>query len=201
MRCILCLLICFWLAGCTTIPERPPVANPKAVWQERKQILTGLDNWHLTGRLSVANEEESWHVKLRWQQKQDAYNIDLNGPFGAGKMRLAGNSNGVVLHTKEGMYFADTPETLLSQHTGVTMPVSKLRYWILGIPSPTEQGNQQLDAYGRLKQLNQAGWDILLRRYVMANRAEVPNKLFMHKDDIEVRLVVEQWTFDNALNF
>ena len=185
---------CLLLISCTSLPERPPVANPTETWIARKQVLAALEQWRLSGRLVVATEEDAWHVKIHWEQKKDAYTIDLMGPLGSGQVRLLGSGKGVILHTEEGIHFAHDPELLLYQHSGIRVPVFNLRYWILGISSPGAQGKEQLDAYGRLKKLTQGDWDILFKQYVFVEGIELPDKLFLNKDGLKIKLAIDSWT-------
>ena len=70
-----------------------------------------------------------------------------------------------------------------------------LRYWILGLPDPGKNhGNQtRLDAYGRLAELQQRDWTVRFRDYVAVKQYQLPERLFIRSEEIEVRLVVDDW--------
>lgn len=196
MRKYLLILVVALQAGCASIPEPPPVDNPVEVWQQRRDELSRIAYWHLTGRLAVRNGNEAWNINLDWQQKGDDYQIQLNGPFGAGKVKLVGNANGVLLHDSDNQtFYADKPEELLRERTGVTMPVEGLRYWIVGLSTPQQKGRPKLDPQGRIASLEDNHWKVKFPRYTEVSGLQLPEKIFISKpeQEINVRLVVDEW--------
>jgi len=167
-----------------------------------------MQDWHMKGRMVVVNGAELWAMSVDWQQKGDEYIIYLSGPFGAGKVQLAGSRNGVLLKDSDDqLFYAATPEELLLEHTGVAMPLSYLRFWMLGLPQPSTSQNEnhaKLDQQGRLESLNREQWDIVFKRYIKINAyvgkpVDLPDKIFISKgEDIKVRVVVGEWLFDKT---
>ena len=194
MRLLVFLSIILLITGCAA-PMPVPPADPEATWQTRQQDLASVNDWRLNGRLAVIRGSEAWHLKVNWRQKPGGYEIYLSGPFGAG-VKLVGDPQQVVLHDADHhAYYATEPEMLLYAHTGVLMPVTGLRYWILGLPDPGKNhANQnQLDACGRLAELQQRDWTVRFRDYVAVKQYQLPERLFIQSEDIEVRLVVDDW--------
>ena len=194
MRRLLFLSFILLLTGCAA-PMPVPPADPQAAWKARQQDLSKVNDWRLNGRLAVTRGSEAWHLKVNWRQKPEGYEIYLSGPFGAG-VKLVGDPQQVVLHDADHhAYYATEPEMLLYAHTGVLMPVTGLRYWILGLPDPGKNhANQnQLDAYGRLAELQQRDWTVRFRDYVAVKQYQLPERLFIQGEDIEFRLVVDDW--------
>ena len=194
MRSLALLSFILLIAGCAA-PMPVPPADPEATWQSRQQDLATVNDWRLNGRLAITRGSEAWHLKVNWRQKPEGYEIFLSGPFGSG-VKLVGNPQGVVLHDSEQhAYSAEEPELLLYTHTGVFMPVTGLRYWILGLPDPDKNHTNQtrLDAYGRLAELQQRDWTVRFRDYVAVEQYQLPERLFIQSEDIEVRLVVDDW--------
>lgn len=197
MRKYLLILLVALEAGCASVPPPPPpVDNPAQVWQQRREELSRIAYWHLTGRLAVRNGDDAWNIHLDWQQRGDDYRIQLNGPFGAGKVRLIGNANGVELHDSDNhIFYADKPGELLAERTGVSMPVAGLRYWILGLSTPQQKQPPRLDDRGRLAYLEDDHWRVNFRRYTNVDGLQLPDKIFISKpaQTIDVRLVVDEW--------
>ena len=196
MRKYLLILVVLLQAGCASIPEPSPVDNPELVWQQRRDELSQIAYWHLTGRLAVTNGDEAWNINLDWQQKGDDYEIMLNGPFGAGKVKLIGNADGVLLRDSDNQtFYADKPGNLLRERTGVLMPVEGLRYWIVGLSTPQQKSPPKLDPQGRIAYLEDDHWHVKFRRYTDVSGLQLPNKIFITKpeQEIDVRLVVDEW--------
>ncbi|VAX09405.1 hypothetical protein MNBD_GAMMA25-963 [hydrothermal vent metagenome] len=187
------------LAGCASVPlPSEPVTSPEQSWETRQQQLGELKNWQLSGRVIISNNEnDAWRLDVIWQQQQDNYEIQISGPLGMGKVRLHGSNDGVFFYDSDGRaYYAQEPEQLLFEHTGIFMPVTSLYYWVRGLPDPTIKAElkSELDNWGRLSQLRQNGWSVDLKRYVQIDALQLPDKLFIHNEEnVEVRMVVDTW--------
>lgn len=193
MRIIfLCLILLFVSTACTTTV--PLSVGTHVSWQEHQRDVAQLQYWTLQGRLAVTNGSESWHLDMSWQQQGDNYIIKLFVPFGAGQIQLRGDHNGVVLDDGENTpLYADNADSLLYESTGLKIPVEGLRYWVRGLPDPGMSNGEMNLSAGKLKQLHQGGWQLRFRRYQQVNNTSLPQKLFLHRDDLDVRLVIDQW--------
>lgn len=192
------------VTGCTTLDTIDydsddyvgSSVDSQKTWVERQAELSAIKYWRLTGRLAVSNGDDAWNMNLDWQQKGDDYQIQLNGPFGAGKVKLVGNADGVLLKDSDDQtFYADTPELLLYEQTGVFMPVEGLRYWVVGLTSPNQQKKPKLDKLGRLAYLEDASWHVKFKRYTQVSGIDLPRKVFIIKSDkeLDVRLVIDTW--------
>ena len=198
---LLKLVFLFILAGvsaaCTTTQPLPAVDNPDEVWQQRQAELGAIKYWRLRGRIAVSQGVAAWNLSLEWQQKDEDYQIVIHGPFGAGKVKLLGNKDGVLLKdSDEQTFYADNPEDLLFEQTGVHMPVEGLRYWVLGLIGSQQIKPPKLDDQGRLAYLEDKNWKVNFKRYTSVSGMNLPRKIFIKNpdEDIDVRLVVDNWT-------
>jgi len=203
------------LSACASVAPKPSTQTTETIWQQRQLQLSTLKDWHMKGRMVVVNGVELWSMSVDWQQHGDKYVIFLSGPFGAGKVQLAGSENGVLLRNSDDqVFYAETPEELLLEHTGVSMPLSYLRFWMLGLPHPGAVNNtEMLDQSGRLESLSlksqsKEPWYIEFKRYTEIENLklsqskiffELPDKIFINQgSDIKVRVVVGEWLVDNT---
>ncbi|MBI3562141.1 MAG: outer membrane lipoprotein LolB [Gammaproteobacteria bacterium] len=190
------VVACLVLLGCESLPELAPNSDGGSAWQQQQAALRQLHHWQLNGRVAITHEETAWNLSLQWRQQGDDYWITLSGPFGAGKVVLNGNSHTVQLQKSDQQVFnASSAEELLFNQTGVTMPVSDLRYWVLGLPAPHQVQHRGFDFQGHLLQLQQSHWQVNFRRYAQVEGLSLPDKVFMVAADkhLEVRLVVDEW--------
>jgi len=183
------------IAGCTSLPPRHVPESSQQTWALRQQDLKQIDGWQLKGRVAIINGEEAWYLNVDWLQNDGDYRIDMWGPFGAGRVRLQGNEQGVrLIDSDQYVYYSTDPESLLYEHTGVKMPVAGLRYWILGLADPGQSQKEAiLDRYGRLASVQQDAWNVELQRYTPVGQMELPDKLSVNKDDLRVKMVVDNW--------
>ena len=193
------LVFILFVTGCTTAPKLTPVSNPDAVWQDHQHNLAALHQWRLRGRISIQNDDESWFLKVDWQQKPGHYAVLLSGPLSS-MIRLSGNKDIVELSDGEQSFHAPDAELLLLEHTGIRMPVNGLRYWLLGLPQPDKKVKDlKLDVAGRMASVQQDEWLITVDRYQQYNGKTLPAKLVINNHHLKVRLIVDQWQL-NKIN-
>ncbi len=195
MKALIFLLAVISLTACSTTPPHKFVADPDKKWEQRKSELSEINDWFLNGRIAIINGQESWHLSMKWQHHDDKYILDLSGPFGAGHAQLTGTSDGVILVDADKNYFyADSPDRLLQEVTGVYMPVKSLLYWMRGLPNRNiKKQNQTLDEFGRLQQLQQDGWRVRFKQYIDVAKHELPQKVFIDGHDLKVKIFVDEW--------
>lgn len=197
-----------WLAGCATLFAPPPSAEQiDRDWQARQSRLQDVDTWELKGRLAMRADDDGWHASLRWQRQQDRHVIDLSGPLGKGHVRLNQDASGARLRDNEQQtHYASTARQLLYETTGWDLPLDDLNYWVLGLPAPDSPKRWELDDGGRLKTLQQGGWEVRFLAYGRHGDYDLPSKVFIQRDPagaaaaadskqtLEVRLAIAQWT-------
>lgn len=187
------------LTGCASLPDpvlttTVAVADPQRVWQQRQHKLAGINSWHLRGRVSLRSEQESWVLKVDWQQQsQKNFRILLSGPFSS-MLQLSGNGTNVELNDGEQSLYAPDAESLLLEHTGIRMPVNGLRYWMLGLPQPDKiVKDLKLDVAGRLASLEQGHWQVSFQGYQQHNGQILPARLLINNHQLKVKFIIDQW--------
>lgn len=195
MKHLIFLLAVISITACTTTPEHPFVADADLQWQQRQPQLTTINDWHLNGRVAIISDQESWHLSMKWQRHADKYILDLSGPFGVGHAQLTGTSEGVILvDSDKQVFYADSPERLLQEVTGLSMPVKSLLFWMRGLPnSNLEKENLKIDEYGRLALLKQDNWRVRFKRYTNSEKFELPQKIFIDRNGLKVKIFVDEW--------
>jgi outer membrane lipoprotein LolB len=190
------LLFALFLAGCAAVPPAPVVApQAEALWHARQEQLAQLSDWSLEGRVAVTAGDEGWNANLLWSQQSQQYRIRILAPLGQNAAWLEGDAEGVTLRTADRRTVrAADPEALLHAELGWSIPLSGMRHWVLGLPDPGEPAVPQLDATGRLAALDQDGWHIEFLRYRDAGTWNLPDKIFLERQQFKVRLVIDQWS-------
>jgi len=195
MKSFILLLAVITLTACTTTPPHEFVADPAKKWEQRKSELSEINDWLLNGRVAIINGQESWLLSMKWQRHDDKYILDLSGPFGAGHAQLTGTKDGVVLvDADKNYFFAESPDRLLHEVTGLRMPVKSLLYWMRGLPNwNIKNEKQNLDNFGRLASLEQDGWKIRFKHYISVEKHELPQKIFIDGFNLKVKIFVDEW--------
>jgi outer membrane lipoprotein LolB len=146
--------------------------------------------------VSVTLQEQGWHANLEWVQQGSTYELGLSGPLNQGRLEIAGGPRGVTARGSDGsIVSADDAETLLTEQMGWSLPVRGMRYWVLGVPDPSQPVvSMALDELGRLATLEQAGWVIRYPSYLEGEGLDLPHKIRLDSTRVNVRMVIDEWT-------
>lgn len=194
---MVCLTV---VVGCAIRPERIQPVDVDAAWEAHRAKLEQLNAWIIDGRISVQNADDGWQARVRWRQRNEHYEMDVLDPFGRKVAALIGSPRGVALTTSRGRsaYAAD-PEALMQRMLGYSLPVSGLRYWVRGIPTPLDQADYvKLDTFGRLATLRQSGWDVNYQEYQDYVGIALPEKMILTNKTLKIKMVVNDWRLDTA---
>jgi outer membrane lipoprotein LolB len=176
------------MAAC--VGTRPRVAPVHAPWEERLIELQGAKSWQMSGRAAVAVGSQGWQASLDWREQDGLAEVHLAGPLGVGAVVLKQTPEGLSLN---GAPPSDAVVGQLQERLGFELPLSDLRYWLLGVPAPDETFDLSRNADDRAAQLMQAGWTLIYDRYVAVNGDLLPARLVLTRADVRVRIAVDQW--------
>lgn len=206
------LLINVWLLGCASSQLKEAVTE-KIDWQQQQQTLQQIKQWSINGRIAVQTASDGGQADYHWQQLNTTdYTIRLQAPLGAGTTWINGNAQGVSLQTSSGDALFDTDvDELMLQLNGWPLPVSGLRYWVLGLPSSaTAYSVSEWKPNGLPGVMLQDGWRIEFRKHKKVSGVLVPHKLFIRRADtengedennegeVDVRLIIRQWSIGHV---
>lgn len=174
--------------------ELPPLPD----WNTRQEVLAAIPEWAFTGRIGVSAGSEGFNGKLRWNQVKNGFSATVSGPLGVGAIRISGENGYVTVTDKDGHEAELTnPEVDLRAMYGWTIPVTSLRYWVLGIPDPASPAVTEFGDDGQLARLEQRNWRVSISQYREAGGQLMPRRITAVKGDAKVRLVIDHWTFFN----
>jgi outer membrane lipoprotein LolB len=180
------------IVGCPSMPQRPSV-EPQS-WEARRVELQARETFELAGRVAVASGQEGFNARLRWSQNGPVSELALDGPLGAGGLRLTSDGTQLALQNAKGERLdADAARAELERRLGFDPPLGSLRYWVLGVPDPASAATEELDSEARLARLEQNGWNIEYASYAPVDGRWLPQKLTLRRDHVRVRLLIERW--------
>jgi len=151
----------------------------------------GPGGFVLLGRVTVrhANDGASGHIA--WRHSPDADELFITSPLGQGIARITrrdGNVKLVSADQKE--YAASDAEALTEQVLGWRLPLAGLPDWVQGRADPARPARLVRDSQERLSELRQNEWRVEYQDY----EGTRPSKLRLTRADLEIRLVIDQWT-------
>jgi len=195
------LLIASLLLGACT--SKPVKQIDSSSWLSRQAAVAEIDRWQLNARIGMRSKDNSGSASLIWNELPGQRNLRLLGPVGGGLILLQQDSTGVRLQDSKGKtWYAVDAADLIYRVTGWNIPVSALRWWLLGMTEPGSNANYKLDDSQRLVALIQDGWKVTLDKYKMFDVYELPSSLIVEsesgKEDekyMRVKLIVKDWNF------
>jgi outer membrane lipoprotein LolB len=171
----------------TVRPTRVPAG---AAWDQRSANLQRADEWQLAGRAAVAVGTQGWQASLDWHQRGVAAEMHLAGPLGVGALVLKQTPAGLSLN---GAPPSDAVLLQLQERLGFELPLTNLRYWLLGVPDPRSAFDLTRNDQDRAAQLTQAGWAVTYDKYVVVGADWLPARIVLVRDAVRVRIAVDHW--------
>lgn len=165
MRPLIIFLVLALVSGCASEAPRPHPRHPGRIWARHRRRMQAITHFTLSAQAGIRAQQHGGSLMLRWILLPQAYQMSGYGPFGRLVFRLRVNGQGARLVSERGRFLGPSPSALLTHLTGLRLPVSGLRFWILGVPTPGGVTRQHISPWGLLTTLQQNGWFIRYRRY------------------------------------
>ena len=119
--------------------------------------------------------------------------------MGLNDIQVNGNEQQIILEqgTKQRLT-AKTPEQLIKQQFGWSLPIKNLSFWILSLPAPHKLKQIKLDSAHHLIQLKQEGWLITYNNFVSINGIDLPTKIDLVNNTLFLRMIIKTWTLNST---
>ena len=176
------------ITGCASMKPLPP-------WSKQQVMLKRLNTWSLVSKISVQSERSSDFFTTVWHQNGYRYRLRMYAPFDLRSLYITGRPGHVGLWQRgKEVSAARSPETLMAQRLGWSLPVSKLRYWIRGLPAPGRRAHSIYNGEHRLLAFQQAGWQVHYLNFHRYRDFALPRKFTLENKDFRVKVVVKRWS-------
>jgi outer membrane lipoprotein LolB len=174
-----------------------PAKDREQTFDRNQDKISHLKSWQFDGRFSIRSAQGVDSANITWLQESARYLLKISGPLQQGTVFIRGDATGISYKDSKGVTDkAGSPEELLSRHTQYNLPISSLRYWVLGRPDPTYAYNLNIGVNGDLKTLSQNGWDIRYEAFKTTEPYRLPTKIILKHDTIEITISIHDWNPD-----
>lgn len=182
-------------SGCSRLGGIADETAAQQRWQARQQALRAVERWDIHARAALRLEGEAYQIGIRWQRTEQDFTLLLEAPFGQGVIRIDAVAANYRLLLPDGRSFVnDSPEALLDEVLGWSLPIGGLEYWIRGLPWPGSTYAQRNDSAGRSLSIRQDRWTIRYLDYFDADGGPaLPRRLNLARDQLALKLVIERW--------
>lgn len=197
-RLLLAGIALLTLAGCATQAPVDDGGRQTGQWERQQADVEAFDTWTLVGKAGLRTPQENTSANLDWNQHPHYFRMLISGPFGGGRSVLEGREGRFSLTTSDGRFEAETPEALMEEQLGWSLPVRAMPDWVRGLPGEHASYQLETDELGFPNHLQQDGWEIDYRDWEQVEGMWLPRRLVMNYGDLRITLVVNQWQSTNS---
>jgi outer membrane lipoprotein LolB len=183
------LAIVWLLSACSSVTVEPRTTYS----QHSRAQFYQLDRWSFDGRLAITAQNDSWSANLSWDHTPSLEEMKLSGPLGQGAAVIRLSDGFVSIDRGNGQVETSVePEDFVNEQLGIFVPVMSLRYWVLGLPEPTQTYAETLDGF------TQAGWLVTYNQMQAGFNSSMPRKITVVNSRVTLKLIIDQWFLNDA---
>jgi outer membrane lipoprotein LolB len=174
-RHALVLVVALLLSACAALPESSAPAK---------------GGFELHGRVAVRYGSDGASGRISWRHAPESDDLLIASSLGQGVARIRRVGGEVELFADGKEHRAPDAESLTERVLGWRLPLSGLPDWVQGRPSPGRPAEVRRDASDRVVTLVQDDWKIEYQEF----DGERPSRLRLTRPNLEIRLIVDQWS-------
>ena len=184
-------LAAFALAGCATVATvSKPVDIPDSP--------ASLQAWILDGRIGAQATSQAWQANLYWEHAPTQDRLRISGPLSQGLVSIVVQKDLIYVNEgKGGETLSRDPDALLKQKLGFVVPLTSLRYWMVGIPDPDYSFEIMGAGDDAAAGFRQAGWVIHPQNLGNVDGWMLPQKIRAEGPGVKLTILADNWTLSN----
>ena len=186
------------LTACSITPPKGPGKSPDSPqWRQHQQAVRALNQYQTRGAFAYLSDQQKVYARFFWQQTgQDRYRLLLLNPLGSTEMELIAQPGSAQVTDNKGQKYTGTDaEEMIGKLTGMPIPITSLRQWILGLPG--DATDYKLDDQYRLSEVNysQNGktWKVVYGGYDSNSKLALPSSLELTEGSQRIKLKMDNW--------
>lgn len=190
--------ISLWLAACSTVkPTDPGQSITSLQWQQHQQGVNAITHYETRGSFGWLSDKQRISARFNWlQTAPERYRLLLTNPLGSRELQLDVQDQVVLLVDNKGkQYKSNDAGKMISQLTGMDIPLESLRQWILGLPGGAT--DYQLNHRSQLRQLkyqrNGQQWQVNWLHYDNHLSPAMPTEIELHTETQRIKLRMDSW--------
>ncbi|WP_130835578.1 lipoprotein insertase outer membrane protein LolB [[Erwinia] mediterraneensis] len=187
------------LAACSiNKPQGPGPDTTSPQWQQHQQSVAQVSQFQTRGAFAYLSDKQKVYARFNWQQTApDRYRLLLTNPLGSTELQLDAQGSVVQLVDNKGKrYVSNDAEKMISQLTGMDIPLANLRQWMLGLPGEARDYtlNEQYQLRSARYSRNGQQWEMTIQDYNSKTTPPLPASLELRAGDQRIKLRMDNWT-------
>ena len=186
------------LTACSITPPKGPGKSPDSPqWRQHQQAVRALNQYQTRGAFAYLSDQQKVYARFFWQQTgQDRYRLLLLNPLGSTEMELIAQPGRAQVTDNKGQKYTGTDaEEMIGKLTGMPIPITSLRQWILGLPG--DATDYKLDDQYRLSEVNYSqngkSWKVVYGGYDSNSKPALPSSLELTEGSQRIKLKMDNW--------
>lgn len=187
------------LAACSVNkPQGPGQSVTSPQWQQHQNAVEKITQYQTRGAFAYLSDKQKVYARFNWQQTApDRYRLLLTNPLGSTELQLDAQGSVVQLVDNKGKrYTSNDAEKMISQLTGMDIPLTSLRQWMMGLPG--DASDFALDDQYRLREVNYSRngqqWKVTYQGYDTKQQPALPSNMELREGDQRIKLKMDGWT-------
>ncbi|NEG85735.1 lipoprotein localization protein LolB [Pantoea agglomerans] len=187
------------LAACSVNkPQGPGPSVTAPQWQQHQQAVSKVMHYQTRGAFAYLSDKQKVYARFNWQQTApDRYRLLLTNPLGSTELQLDAQGSVVqIVDNKGKRYVSNDAQKMISQLTGMNIPLANLRQWMMGLPG--DATDYQLNESYQLSSLNYSrdgqNWQVSIAGYDSKVTPPLPSSLELKEGDQRIKLRMDGWT-------
>lgn len=179
-------------------PQKPDQSPTALQWHQHQQAVEKITQYQTRGAFAWLSDRQKVYARFNWQQTApDRYRLLLTNPLGSTELQLDQQGQvAQIVDNKGKRYVSHDAAQMISQLTGMTIPLSNLRQWMMGLPG--EATDFKLDDQYRLREVNfsEEGkqWHVTYLGYHSEQNPQLPSNIELQQGDQRIKLKMDSWT-------
>ncbi len=179
------------MAGVLVSCARTPVKPVPSFRLQSREYLYEKKTWSFSGRIALTNEKESLSLSINWKHRNKQDSIELSGPFGQGRTILKLSEEELIIDDGEKpLKFVGNVDDQVARYVGLNIPISALKYWVLGLVKPKAQFVAKKDGFSQFE------WRIKYQQMQFFDGDELPKKIKVERfkqGNEKLKLIIDHW--------
>ncbi len=178
------VLLILQLASCASVPDK--IGSGFELYAQ--EALYKKTEWSFLGRIVITDQNNALSANISWEHFDNRDEIDLSGVFGIGRTKISLSRGRVEIKSagESDVQLGDI-DGIVSSMLGVKVPISSLKYWVLGLVDPYADFIPQDSGF------DQHGWKVRYLQMQLSGKINLPRKIRLEQGSAKLKLIVNQW--------
>ena len=156
--------------------------------------VESIKSWQMDGRIGVQAQSSAWQANLVWDHEESQDRLRISGPLSQGAISIIVQKDLIYLNEGNGKTeLSKDPQSLLRSRLGFSVPLSSLRYWIMGVPDPSLPSRSVTGAVSSEHGFEQSGWVVLAGPDEIVGGWRLPQKLAINGAGVRLKILADNW--------